>query len=40
MLDNLRFADGRSLKECLEEVRLKRKLKEVEEGSVGDSSGD
>ena len=26
MLENLRFADGRALKECLEELRLKRRL--------------
>ena len=40
MLENLRFADGRSLKECLEEVRLKRKLKEVDQGSDEDSDED
>ena len=37
MLENLRFADGRSLKECLEEVRLKRRLKEVDGESDEDS---
>ena len=30
MLDNLRFADGRSLKDCLTELKLKRRLKEAE----------
>ena len=33
MLENLRFADGRALKECLEELRLKRRLKEAEEAA-------
>ena len=30
MLDNLRFADGRSLKDCLAELKLKRRLEEAE----------
>jgi len=33
LLENLRFADGRALKECLEELRLKRRLKEAEDGA-------
>lgn len=42
MLENLRFADGRALKECLEELRLKRRLKEAEEADGGktDSEGE
>jgi hypothetical protein len=38
LLENLRFADGRALKECLEELRLKRRLKEAEDGAVATHS--
>jgi 3-phosphoglycerate kinase len=31
MLENLRFEDGRALKECLEELRLKRKLQKYDQ---------
>ena len=39
IIENLRFADGRSLKDCLAELRLKRRLKEAEEDGDGPSTG-
>jgi len=39
MLENLRFADGRSLKDCLEERRLKRGADGAEDDADGPASG-
>ena len=39
MLENLRFADGRSLKDCLEERRLKRGTEEADDDADGGASG-
>jgi hypothetical protein len=36
MLDNLRFADGRCLKDCLEELKVKRRLEEDDDGEEYD----